>query len=149
MKFRRASAADCPQIVDLVNALISELGGKALDVGTATAASERLTANPEMGVVVVAVDTGGAVAGICGLSYQAAIRTIGRYAIVQEMYVVPGQRGRGVGAEMLRRAMGIASRSGCKVVELGTPPESHRQERFYESEGFDTIGLRMRKVLAD
>ena len=77
---------------------------------------------------------------------QEALRTGGRYAIVQEMYVDRSMRGSGIGAEVMRFVLGHASAVGCEVVELGTPVDGERAVAFYEGLGFRSVGARLRWV---
>lgn len=148
MEFRKARERDAAHIVRMVNALIAELGGKSLDTTAADKACSMLIERTDLGEIVVVEDDTGQIVGNCCLSYQTAIRTVGRYAIVQEMYISPEYRGQNVGALLLRMAVETAAEAGCEVIELGTPPDRDRQEKFYHREGFNSVGLRMRKLVA-
>ena len=147
MDIRTATSDDASQVADLVNRLIVELGGRALAVGRASAAFREIASDPSGGCVLVAEDQDRLV-GLCTMSFQAAVRTLGTYAIIQETYVDPDYRGRTVGAQLIERALAEARGHGCGVVELGTPPNGQRQEAFYTRMGFKPVGLRFRAVLA-
>lgn len=73
--------------------------------------------------------------GVCTLTFQPSIRTLGNYATIQEMYVAP----------MVRSAKTIAADSGCPMVELSTPPNGERAEIFYRNVGFTQVVVRMRR----
>ena len=73
---------------------------------------------------------------VCTVSFVDALRTAGRYAIIQEMYVDPGVRSSGVGIEVLWFALDHAISRGCAMVELGTPFHGDRQIQFYQRAGF-------------
>lgn len=145
MQIRNAVADDAELIVNLVNRLIEELGGARLPVESAALACRQMFAE-QRAFALIAEDNGKAL-GVCTLSFQESIRTLGKYAIVQEMYVIPESRGRSLGAEIMESAISEARSHGCRTIELGTPPNGERQERFYERLGFDPVGLRMRKTL--
>ncbi len=81
------------------------------------------------------------------MSLAQAIRSSGPYAIIQEMYVVPELRRQGIGAELVEEAISQTRLLGCSMVELGTPLNGQRQERFYERLGFQIVGSRLRKRL--
>lgn len=146
VEIRIASSEDSPVIVEFVNRLIRELGGADLPVAEALETCESLTADEQQGLVLIAEESGSAV-GICTISFQAAIRTLGKYAIVQEMYVSPEFRDQSIGAEVMNCAALEAQARGCSMIELGTPPNGHRQENFYRKLGFSAVGLRLRKSL--
>ena len=78
------------------------------------------------------------------MSFVEALRSRGRYAIVQEMFVEPALRGSGIGASLLHFALDEAAASGCRFVELGTPLGGARPIAFYEREGFARVGERLR-----
>ncbi len=147
MEFRLADLSESSDVATLVDRLIKELGGEGLPLDEASKACHRLISEPDSGAVVVGTDGSGKISAICCMSYQLATRTLGRYAIVQEMYVSPAFRSRGVGGDLFSYAQDVAAEAGCSVVELGTPPAGELQERFYESQGFSAVGLRMRKVM--
>ncbi len=141
--------SDVPQVVEKVNELIHELGGHELDAEAAEAACKSLLDNPDRGALLVAVNDARSLVGFCSLSYQTAIRTVGLYAIVQEMFVSQRYRNDNVGSALLHKAVTTAAAAGCRVVELGTPLHGERQERFYQKHAFSVVGARMRLKLAN
>ena len=139
-----ASANDAEVVVQLVNCLIEELGGGSLDSDSAAAACRKIISDPGSGLILVAREGGHAI-GVCTMSFQDAIRTLGKYAIIQEMYIAPEFRSRSLGAQLIERAAAEAQGHGCKVIELGTPPDGQRQEQFYRKVNFNPVGLRFRR----
>ena len=146
MKIRLANADDSGQIAAAVNALIRELGGNALPAAEAQAMCDRVIAGEADGAIIIA-DDGDQLVGVCTVSFQDAIRTLGRYAIIQEMYIAPAHRNGGLGGELVDAAAKEAANRGCEVVELGAPPEGKDAQRFYERIGFTYVGPRLRRVL--
>lgn len=142
----RAAAEDGQGVVELVNALLQELGGAPVSLADGYPAVQKLVSEPEAGFVLVARDAG-ALVGACTVSFQHAVRTRGRYAIAQEMYVRPERRGQGLGTGLLEAAITEARRAGCSTIELATPPAGERQEKFYRRLGFAPVGPRLRKLL--
>ncbi len=143
MDLKIAGDEDAADVVEAVNRLIIELGGDSLDTNQSENAASHIIGNPELGFIMIARDKGTLV-GLATVSYQSAIRTLGRYAIVQEMFVAPDHRDSGLGGRLLERAIQVASENGCRVVELGTPPNGERQESFYRRHGFTDVGMRLR-----
>ena len=146
LNIRLANVEDAGQIAASINALILELGGGALPVAEAQAMCDRVISGEADGAIVIA-DDGDRVVGVCTVSFQDAIRTMGKYAIIQEMYIDAAHRNGGLGAQLVDAVSAEAASHGCRIVELGTPPGGANAERFYERIGFSHVGRRLRRVL--
>src|SRR5262245_38454650 len=112
MSVRLARASDAKEVVRLVSALLVELGGRALDPERAAAVYGELCARPELGFVALG-ERDGAACAVCTVSLVHALRSAGRYAIVQEMYVAPELRSTGIGRDVLALALARARELGC------------------------------------
>ena len=142
-KIRQAGAADADTVVSLVAALLAELGGQRLDAGRAREVFMRHAGDPDAGFVLLAETSAGAV-GVCTVSHVSALRSLGRYSIVQEMYVSPAARASAVGTQLISRVLRMAVEAGSRFVELGTPAGGERQIAFYVRMGFLVVGERLR-----
>lgn len=140
---RLATARDRDAAIDLVRRLLTELGGTPAPAESMAPVFSRFADDGPAGFVVLAEDAGRFVA-VCTVSFVEALRSVGRYAIIQEMYVDPGARSSGVGMEVLRFALDHAIARGCAMVELGTPYHGERQIQFYQRAGFTEVGARLR-----
>ena len=140
---RLATARDRDAAIDLVRRLLTELGGTPAPAEAMAPVFSRFADDGPAGFVVLAEDDGRFVA-VCTVSFVEALRSVGRYAIIQEMYVDPGARSSGVGMEVLRFALDHAIARGCAMVELGTPYHGERQIQFYQRAGFTEVGARLR-----
>ena len=143
MEIRTASVGEEAQIVRLINELIVELGGSALPVDDAVSTVKSFISGTMEGEIILAHE-GADLVGVCTLTYQPSIRTLGRYGIIQEMYVRPEFRGENLGTKIIETAAAVAKSAGCSIVELGTPPDDERAEKFYRRVGFSQVGARMR-----
>lgn len=143
LNVRLATPGDRDEVLRLARSLLIELGGSPAPAEELGWLFDELVAGNGTGFAVIAQQDGRAVA-VCTASFQLAIRTAGKYCILQEMYVEPDSRSSGVGRAVIDFALRHAVDNGCQVVELGTPRTGDRQIRFYESAGFDNIGARMR-----
>ena len=143
MQVRLASIRDRDEAVRLVRALLTELGGNPPPLEDLIPVYEGLVSNDGSGFVVIGEDVRRVVA-VCTVSFLDSLRTTGRYAIIQEMYVDPERRSTGVGMEVLRLALEHAVANGCQTVELGTPYHGDRQIQFYRRAGFTEVGARLR-----
>ena len=140
---RLATAQDRDAAVDLVRCLLTELGGTPAPAEAMAPVYERFADDGPAGFVVLAEDEGRFTA-VCTVSFVEALRSVGRYAIIQEMYVDPSMRSAGVGMDVLRFALDHAIARGCALVELGTPYHGERQIQFYQRAGFTNVGARLR-----
>ena len=140
---RLATALDRDDAIDLVRRLLAELGGTPAAAEAMAPVFSWFADDGPAGFVVLGEDDGRFVA-VCTVSFVEALRSAGRYAIIQEMYVDPGARSSGVGMEVLRFALDHAIARGCAMVELGTPYHGERQIQFYQRAGFTNVGARLR-----
>jgi ribosomal protein S18 acetylase RimI-like enzyme len=93
---------------------------------------------------VIVASNDGDLVGVCTLTYQSSIRTLGKYAIIQEMYVAPKSRSAKLGEQLISKAKSLAENAGYPMIELSTPPDGERAESFYRNLGFTQVGVRMR-----
>ena len=140
---RLATARDRDAAIDLVRRLLTELGGTPAPAEAMAPVFDGFVDDGNAGFVVLGEDEGQFVA-VCTVSFVEALRSVGRYAIIQEMYVDPSVRSSGVGMEVLRFALDHAIARGCAMVELGTPYHGERQIQFYQRAGFTEVGARLR-----
>ncbi|MFQ5908589.1 MAG: GNAT family N-acetyltransferase [Thermoplasmata archaeon] len=98
---------------------------------------EKLERLPPKGLVVAEV--GGQYAGFL---YWFEAREpwfdpgIGRYARIEEVQVVSGHRGRGVGRDLLSHALDQMTREKVEAVYVDTTEENAVARRLYEGAGF-------------
>ena len=141
---RLATANDRDAALHLVSGLLSELGGTPPPADELAPVFDDLVSGAAAGFIAIGTDDAGAAVAVCTVSFLTALRTRGRYAIIQEMFVVPDARSSGVGMAVLRFALEHAAANGCGTVELGTPYDGERQIAFYRRAGFTEVGARLR-----
>jgi ribosomal protein S18 acetylase RimI-like enzyme len=76
---------------------------------------------------------------LAGVAYVALTWTLehgGRTAWLEELYVPPELRNRGIGRALLRAALGTARERGCAAVDLEVERDHARAENLYRREGF-------------
>ena len=143
LNVRLATQADRDEAVRLVRSLLIELGGNPAPAEALHEVFEELVSGGDAGFVVIGEEDGVAKA-VCTASFVTALRTVGRYVILQEMFVEPDSRSSGMGRAVIDFALEHAVVNGCQVVELGTPRSGQRQIEFYERAGFSNVGARLR-----
>jgi GNAT superfamily N-acetyltransferase len=153
VRVRCAVDADARPVAEAVRELLVELGGTPPDVVTMETAARTVIAEEDAGVVLVAerADGGGAAAGVLAASWITTIHAGGLYGLIQDLWVDRTLRGAGVGTLLVAELCAVAEARGAGRIEVGIPRESFTglaaTRRFYEREGFDVVGARMRRRL--
>lgn len=149
-RVRLATPADVAAAAGAVRELLFELGGKPAPGAALQQAARELIEDPEAGALLVA-EAGGRLVGLLGVSWQRAVRIPGRYGLIQELWVHPAWRSNEIGGELVAAVCDLAEREGVGRIEVGLPSERfpllEATTSFYETCGFQPIGMRMRKLL--
>jgi GNAT superfamily N-acetyltransferase len=150
VKVRTAGAADAAAVATAVEALLEELGGRRPERAELEAEVAALLDDEAEGELLVAEEEG-AIVGVLGASWQRAIHVPGRYATIQDLWVDPEWRSRGIGAALVAALAARAREQGVARIEVGLPredfPALDQTEAFYRGAGFEHLGPRMRLLL--
>ena len=149
---REASAGDVEGVATAVASLLAELGGRMPSRAEMEREVQALLDDPQGGSVLNA-EADGEIVGVLTASWQRAIHVPGVYATVQDLWVDEDWRSRGVGAELVEAIASQARTRGVSRLEVGLPRETFAAiastESFYKRNGFEHLGPRMRRLLAD
>jgi ribosomal protein S18 acetylase RimI-like enzyme len=74
--------------------------------------------------------------GFAELRFRPTVYSVGLDAYLEELYVVPDKRGKGLGRALLGRAMEVARSEGATRMDLGTSETDTAARGLYESAGF-------------
>jgi GNAT superfamily N-acetyltransferase len=137
---RPAEPADAPVIAELLNQL-----------GYPTTAAEvperirrlRAEGRSEVFVSVIAGTVGGLVSIQVGPSLTRSEDT----ALVSTLVVAEGERGKGVGRELLEVAEDYAREHGCPRIVVATANHRNGAHAFYERLGWEWTGRRYAKLV--
>src|SRR5215472_12751435 len=101
IRIELATVGDAPVVVELVGRLLAELGGfTAFDVAGAEALCARLLATDRYTAFLARDDQEQAL-GVLTLQACPALYVAGEVGWIQELYVTPAARSRGVGHQLL------------------------------------------------
>jgi len=89
----------------------------------------------ESGEVTV-LFAGGGPDGFAQLRFRPSLYTGALDAHLEELYVTPERRGRGLGRALLEAAMDHANERGAAHIDLGTSEDDVAARALYESAGF-------------
>jgi ribosomal protein S18 acetylase RimI-like enzyme len=135
---RLAAAEDWQAFLVLADALYDELGEerppkhrlmKLFDDAVAPASSFKLF------FAVV----GDELCGMLSLAIVSTTQGAGCFGYLDDVFVLKQYRSQGIGAKLMREAVGYARKSGCVRVELGTRRDNIHARRLYERLGFQEV----------
>ena len=135
MNIRGALPADIPQLLDLVRRyweFEAIWGFEALRVELTLT---QLLAEPQRGAAWVADDQG----KLCGYLIAVLVLSLehgGLMAEVDELFVLPEVRGRGLGAQLLAAAEAALAARGCVRLQLQLGVENEAARAFYARRGY-------------
>ena len=128
---RRLTAATCGRALPLLEAQYRE---HRIQMGGSTLRKAVRELSQGRGLLLLASDR--EPVGVAVLSYTYALEHGGPAAWLDELYVVPERRGKGIGLALLKRGMAAARRAGCVFMELEVVAGHGRAARLYLREGF-------------
>lgn len=129
---RKAEAGDARELARLLHDFNTEYDDYTPGVEALTRILAGLLGNGE----ATALLAGDGPDGLAVLRYRTALWTGRPEAHLQELYVVPALRGRGIGRALLEATMAEARRAGATGIDLNTGETDVEARGLYESSGF-------------
>ncbi len=129
---RQATASDAAVVAELLDAFNREFDTPSPGTEALTARLRRMIA----GDGLVALLTGEPAVGVAVVSFRPNVWQEGPAAILDELYVRPGMRGRRFGHALLEEACRLARERGAEALEINVDGEDTDTRRFYEAHGF-------------
>lgn len=132
IQVRQATGEDAAEIARLLHDFNLEFTEPTPDVETLTATVRQLLGAGEITVLLAG-------AGPDGLSlfrFRPGLWSEGPETYLQELYVVPALRGRGIGRALLERTIELARERGADGIDLNTGETDTAARGLYESMGF-------------
>ena len=137
IKLHTATTSDLEDILQLLTAQFHEHG---IDL-PATLLRDAVAAmfeKDDLGFFVVA-RAGGQAVGLAAVSFAWTLEHGGKSAWLDELYVLPEQRGRGTGTALVHETVRVAAEAGCAAVDLEVDRDHRRAEALYAREGFQPL----------
>jgi len=93
----------------------------------------RFLAPSEAGLLLAARDEGGAILGYACLYWHFSSLQALETVLMNDLFVAPEARGRGVGRALIEATAEVARERGAAWVEWSTAPDNHTAQRLYDS----------------
>jgi ribosomal protein S18 acetylase RimI-like enzyme len=129
---RRAGRGDAGDIARLLHDFNTEFGEPTPGVPELTEYAAKMLALGEMAVLLA----GDGPDGISLIRFRTSVWTGQPEAHLQELYVVPRLRGRGIGRALLEATLALAGEAGATGIDLNTGETDTAARALYESSGF-------------
>ena len=127
---REASEKDGAGVVALIAQLTSEMGGSSALTEDYVAGYLRFPGNH-----VLLAEEDGSILGLISFSVRPGLFHAADCALIEELVVAAGRRGRGVGGMLLNDLLVRLEQQGCAEVAVTTMPGNEGAARFYRSHG--------------
>ena len=131
---RRATPSDADAVARLLHDFQVEFDEESPGVELLAERYAKLIRNREMTVLLV----GDGPDGFAQIRYRPWVYSAGpnAHSYLEELYVVPSQRGKGIGRALLEAAIEMARGEGATHMELGTSEDDTAALALYEKAGF-------------
>jgi ribosomal protein S18 acetylase RimI-like enzyme len=133
LSVRRATPSDAEAIGRLLHDFNTEFDEP---VPGPRAIAERIAELIESGETVVLL-AGSGPHGLAVLRFRPSLYSRALECYLAELYVVPAERGHGLGRALMEEAIEVARREGANYMDLGTSEDDVAARALYESLGFN------------
>jgi len=141
LKIRSAAPDDAPALSRLLGQL-----GYPSDTAEIPQRLERMATRP--GTTVIVAEENGRVVGCVSIHLFYSLHTSEPNAWLTAVVVDEDSRGRGVGAEMVKRAEVWAIQNGALRISLTSALHRKEAHEFYKAHGYEQTGVRLAKIFA-
>jgi GNAT superfamily N-acetyltransferase len=107
---------------------------------------QRLQQMLEQGYQCVGIYDGEKLVGMSGL-WILTKYYVGRHIEPDNVYILPEYRGQGIGQQLMKWIYQFAAENDCVASELNCYVTNEAGRKFWESEGYDPIGIHYQKKL--
>jgi ribosomal protein S18 acetylase RimI-like enzyme len=132
---RRAEVADAPEVARLLHDFNTEFSTPTPGIDALSERTAALMADGEITVLL----GGERPDGIAVLRFRPSMYSDTLDAHLEELYVAPDRRGRGIGRALLDSAMTTARETGAARMDIGTSEDDTAALGLYESSGFTNL----------
>jgi GNAT superfamily N-acetyltransferase len=135
IRIQQATTSDVPALLPLVMEYWGFEAIRHIEPQRIAAELKRLLSAPGLGAGWLAIMKTVPVGYLLAV-YVFSLEHLGLTAEIDELFVLPSQRGNGIGARLLRTAESEFVRIGCKHVALQLARDNEPARTFYHREGY-------------
>jgi GNAT superfamily N-acetyltransferase len=135
MIIEKATTDDIPELCELLAELFNQEVEFAVNYAAQAKGLYAIITNPAVGMVLVARKQR-KIIGMINMLLTISTALGSRVVILEDMVVLPNERGSGVGSRLLTAAIENAREQGCKRITLLTDSNNKLVHQFYEKHGF-------------
>ena len=132
----RASSHEVEVAAGLLVEFRDHLGHSSPSNDSFVASVQRLIGQPDTEFWLASVEPGTAAAAICQLRFRHSVWTAADDCWLEDLFVRPEARRRGLARALVARALQRGCERGCRRVELDTNEDNRAAISLYESLGF-------------
>ena len=145
IEINKATNADIPDLSEMLGILFIQDIEFIPDIEKQKKGILLIINNPEVGQILVMKEHG-QIIGMLNILFSVSTALGEKVAILEDMIIKPGKRGKGLGTKLLLKGISFAKDCSCKRITLLTDFNNSKAISFYEKLGFvksDMIPLRM------
>jgi GNAT superfamily N-acetyltransferase len=131
---RPAEPEDRPQLLELIKGYFAFYRRPFPSASKLEGLLDLLQQKPDRGVQLVA-DEGGRLHGFASLYACLDTLVADRILVMNDLFVEPSLRNRGIGAALFEASLAFATAHGYARLDWVTAADNHDAQRFYESHG--------------
>jgi GNAT superfamily N-acetyltransferase len=137
MRIGRAGREDREAVIELLAAQMIEHDIDISRERLGVAVDGVLAADAGRGAFLIARDGEGRAVGVAYLAFTWSIEHGGHTGWLEELYVLPAERERGIGTQLLHAVIAAARELKCAAIDLEVEETHARAARLYAREGFE------------
>lgn len=135
MTVRPATTKDLPAVLPLLRAYCEFYEADPPDDGLLEMCRALIAAPDSEGMLLVAEDADGAVAGFAAVGWKWSSLKAARVAIMEDLFVTEHARSGGLGVALIRACADRARELGAAALEWVTATDNHRAQAAYAKAG--------------
>jgi GNAT superfamily N-acetyltransferase len=138
MQITLATISDIPALCELLALLFSQEADFQPNSEAQRRGLVHILNNPDVGLILVARkdEQDEQIVGMVNLLFTFSTALGERVALLEDLIVLPNQRGSGVGSELLEKAIKTARLHDCHRITLLTDSTNEFAQQFYQKNGF-------------
>jgi GNAT superfamily N-acetyltransferase len=146
MEITLATVSDIPALCELLGLLFSQEADFQPNSKAQRRGLVHILSNPDVGLILVA-RKGSEVVGMVNLLFTISTALGERVALLEDLIVLPNQRGSGIGSRLLKQAIETARLHDCHRITLLTDAVNESAQQFYQKHGFSFSAMIPMRVL--